>query len=137
MISNIELEVYQRISELEGISFIECNKDVLDLLKITYLKVADLGEITKNYRIKNDNIVENFKNFSHLLKALESKCDKKLHRFEHELAEKQNEIDNLKNEFLSLHIETNCKLKRCGNVIIINYWISVCLFAMFLFNIIY
>ena len=40
MISNIELEIYQRITELEGISFIECNKDVLDLLKIIYNKVV-------------------------------------------------------------------------------------------------
>jgi hypothetical protein len=137
MISNIELEVYQRITELEGISFIECNKDVLDLLKIIYLKVADLREINKIIAIKNNNIVENFKNYTHLLKTLESKCDKKLNRFEHELMEKQNEIDNLKNEFLDLHIETNSKLRKCGNVIIINYWVSVLLFAMTLFSFIY
>ena len=141
MISNVELEVYQRITELEGISFIECNKDVLDLLKIIYLKVADLREINKNNVKKTDSnfsmAIENFKTLNHYVKTIESKFDKKIYRFENDLVEKQNEIDNLKNEFIVLHIETNKALKRCANVIIINYWISVLLFAMFLFNIIY
>ena len=133
MISNIELEIYQRITELEGISFIECNKDVLDLLKIIYNKVADLREINRNNVKKTDNnfsmTIDNFKNLSHSLKTIESKCDKNIYRFETKLEE----IDNLKNEFIVLRIETNKALKRCSNVIIINFWVTFALICFIFF----
>ena len=56
MISNTEIELYGRVCELEGISFIECNKDILDLLKITYSKVSDVREFSKNNLIKIENV---------------------------------------------------------------------------------
>ncbi len=133
MISNIELEIYQRITELEGISFIECNKDVLDLLKIIYLKVADLREINRNNVKKTDNnfsmTIDNFKNLSHSLKTIESKCDKNIYRFETKLEE----IDKLKNDLLDFKFETSLRLNRFSNIIIVNFWVTFALICYIFF----
>lgn len=133
MISNTEIELYGRVCELEGISFIECNKDILDLLKITYSKVSDVREFSKNNLIKIENVfstsMDNFKNFTHLLKTLESKCDKNLNRFENEL----DKYSDLKYNFRKYQIQTTDRLDRHANIIVINFWVTFILLCIIFF----
>jgi hypothetical protein len=137
MITCTEIELYQRICELEGISFIECNKDVLDLLKICYLNVTDLREINRNNVKKVDSnfnlAIENFKNVNHSLKTLESKCDKTLSMFRREIQK----IDDLNNDLNKridlLEQEADDRIRRICNVTTLFYWISVINFFLVIF----
>jgi hypothetical protein len=121
MLSVTELELYRRVCELEGISFIECNKDILDLLKLTYNQIVDLREINRNnVKIVDTNFllaIDNFKQIDHKLKTLESKCDKTLHQF------------NKKLELLDgLEEDIEDRLHRQNNIIILNF--NICVFCL-------
>jgi hypothetical protein len=133
MITCTEIELYQRICELEGISFIECNKDVLDLLKICYINVSDLREINRNNVKKVDSnfnlAIENFKNLNHSLKTLESKCDKTLSMFRREIQK----IDDLNKRIDLLEQEADDRIRRICNVTTLFYWISVINFFLVIF----
>ncbi len=136
MLSVTELELYQRVCELEGISFIECNKDILDLLKLTYSNLIDLREINRSNVRKIDSncsiTIDNFKKIEHSLKTLESKCDKNIHQFRKELEHERDLQLILSDNFKSLENDFEDRLTRYGNVIILNYTISViCLLISF------
>lgn len=136
MLSVTELELYQRVCELEGISFIECNKDILDLLKLTYSNLIDLREINKNNVKKTDNnfiiTIDNFKKIEHSLKTLESKCDKNIHQFRKELEHERDLQVKAQIKLISLEDSFEDRLNRYGNVIILNYTILViCLLISF------
>jgi hypothetical protein len=132
MLSVTELELYQRVCELEGISFIECNKDILDLLKLTYSNVIDLRDINRNNVKKVDTnfslTIDNFKKIEHAYKTLESKSDKTLHIYNEKLNEFEQKIKNLEN----LESDIEDRFRRHGDIIILNYTISViCLLLTF------
>jgi hypothetical protein len=136
MLSVTELELYQRVCELEGISFIECNKDILDLLKLTYSNLTDLREINKNNVKKTDTnfiiTIDNFKKIEHSLKTLESKCDRNIHQFRKDLEHRHDLQVKAQVKLISLEDSVNDQLNRQSNVIILNYTISViCLLVSF------
>jgi hypothetical protein len=136
MLSVTELELYKRVCELEGISFIECNKDILDLLKLTYSNLIDLREINKNNVKKVDTnfslTIENFKKIEHQFKTIESKCDRNIHQFRKELEQEHDLQVKAQIKLKSFEEEFEDRLKRHGDVIILNYTISViCLLISF------
>jgi hypothetical protein len=133
MLTVTEIELYQRICELEGISFIECNKDVLDLLKVCYNNIIDFREINRNNVKKVDSnfslTIENFKSLNHSIKTLESKCDKTLSTF-------RKEIESI-NSLKEMIKDSDERMDRITNIVILFYWIAfvnlIITFAKFLF----
>jgi hypothetical protein len=138
MITVTELELYQRVCELEGISFIECNKDILDLLKITYNNITELREINRNNVKKVDTnfslTIENFKKVEHSLKTIESKCDRNISAFRRDLDHITELQVSLNKKFKSFEEDFEDRLKRHGDVIILNYTISVICLLISLFK---